>query len=996
MLRLAVTTVWITALLHSVAAQSGTCSNYGSLLSNGTCNCPPGFSPDSGCVTPTCDNPLMENTYRQPFSAVLAGNASTGCARQCTSGFEGPTCGVCTSDNACVAAVQALGTGSSSSSSNGMTLTNGLGNPVCSNGAWTWTEGFASCQVVNPTLQGVFTGSTILTIQKTVDPSESLSAPYGANGTMTAQLWYAPLTGNTTMVEQFFCAADSCVQGNRTAAQSTSSSFSSDGTVDWTCQNLRCTCIPGTTFCGAAGAPIDLTQTIDSLSDTLDITCDAATGTECAFKQSVLMTLFGASGLALSGCKWGECVLPSTINTLASALTGSSTAAVEGSSLSGGVIAGLAVLGAFVVALLALLAVGYRNQRGAASTPLPPVGLAWTNLSYHLPTRRRRLPLPTHAGDGNRHVDEGRAILTSLTATIAGGSFVSILGPSGAGKSTLVDLLAGVRKVGTRTGSIDFVESVPTSEDETKQGHVASFPGSDRIRVGYVDQTDLLPEMSTVREAVMFAADLKLGENSKELKRERVFTVLSQLGLVDVADTRIGSPEDSGKRGISGGERRRVSIARELVAQPAILIADEPTSGLDSTSALRILTALKALTTPEAGRRPTTVITTIHQPSSQLYHMFDDVILLANGGAQLYCGKAREAAAWWGSKGLHCPEGWNPADFMLDIASDPPAAFLPLRPALTDRKSSYASASSAFVPRMFLRNSNALQRQDRKPTTVALTQVEALLGRQSKQLVRDPTLLLMHNILAVIVGVIVGGMYFQVKTTIGGFQSRVGALFFMGCLIAFASLSALSNFARAKRLFMRERARGYYNPSAWLATELVLDILPLRIAPSIVLSVIVYWMVGLAKDASHFFKFLLIILLFSICMTVWNFLLAAAIDDTGSAILISAIINLFQMAFAGFFVNLSSIPPVLRWLQYVAPLKYALEALTVNEVGAGLMISDELAGAKVQISAEIIMQTLFGFKQTAYYRDVLVLFAFIVGFAVILSALVMLRLRELR
>lgn len=154
---------------------------------------------------------------------------------------------------------------------------------------------------------------------------------------------------------------------------------------------------------------------------------------------------------------------------------------------------------------------------------------------------------------------------------------------------------------------------------------------------------------------------------------------------------------------------------------------------------------------------------------------------------------------------------------MLDIASDPPAAFLALRPALTDRKSSYASASfppgstaaplatpevssmpllphrgasSAFVPRMFLRNPNALQRQDRKPTTVALTQVEALIDRQSKQLVRDPTLLvsspllnfrhnescacnqfalqLMHNILAVIVGVIVGGMYFQVKTTIGG------------------------------------------------------------------------------------------------------------------------------------------------------------------------------------------------------------------------------------
>ncbi|BGP03106.1 hypothetical protein NBRC10513v2_006830 [Rhodotorula toruloides] len=155
-------------------------------------------------------------------------------------------------------------------------------------------------------------------------------------------------------------------------------------------------------------------------------------------------------------------------------------------------------------------------------------------------------------------------------------------------------------------------------------------------------------------------------------------------------------------------------------------------------------------------------------------------------------------------------------------------------------------------------------------------------------------------------------------------------------------------------------------------------------------------MVGLAHDAAHFFKFLLILILFAICTTLWNFVLAAAIDDTGSAILVSSVLNLFQMAFAGFFINLRSIPPVLRWLQWLAPLKYALEAVTINEVGAGLMIVDELAGAKVQISAEIIMQTLFGFKQNAYYRDVLVLFAFIVGFALILIATVLVRLRELR
>lgn len=155
-------------------------------------------------------------------------------------------------------------------------------------------------------------------------------------------------------------------------------------------------------------------------------------------------------------------------------------------------------------------------------------------------------------------------------------------------------------------------------------------------------------------------------------------------------------------------------------------------------------------------------------------------------------------------------------------------------------------------------------------------------------------------------------------------------------------------------------------------------------------------MVGLAASAAAFFKFLLILVLFSICMTTWQFLLAALIDDVGSAILISSVVILFEMAFAGFFVNLSSIPPVLRWLQWLAPLKYALEAVTVNEVGAGLMIVDELAGARVQISAEIIMQTLFGFEQSAYYRDVLVLFAFIAGFAILLVLFVLLRLREMR
>ncbi|BGP03105.1 hypothetical protein NBRC10513v2_006829 [Rhodotorula toruloides] len=880
----------LVSLLATHSLAQSTCSNYGTLLSNGTCDCPPGFDPATSCTLAACDNPLESNFARQPFSAVLAGNASTGCARQCTSGFVGPNCNVCTENQACASALQSVsgGGGGAGSSSNGMSLTNGLGEPVCSTGPWTWTEGFASCDVVNPTLQSVFSGFTTLTIQKTVSPTQSLSSPFGTNGTMTAQLWYAPLSGNTTVIEQFFCAAEECAQTNTTTGNA-------GGEVDWSCQNLRCTCIPGTTFCGAPGSALDLTSTIDGLSGPLDITCDAATGTMCAFKQDVLKTLFGANGLSLSGCRWGECVLPGTVSALADALAGKGpTGGGGGGGLSGGVIAGLAVLGGVVGALLVLLALGKASQRrarrkareedekvllvasagaatlhsgaggscGSASSSshqdtsekpidsppssLPAIGLEWSNLSYTLPPTPRFSLLPSSSSSAPR---EGKQILSSLSARVEPGSFVSILGPSGAGKSTLVDLLAGVRKSGKREGRVELVNLGGGEGEE--------------VRIGYVDQADELPQTSTVREAVMLAAELKLGEIPHEKKRDRVFEVLTQLGLLDVADSIIGSPEGSGTRGISGGERRRVSIALELVARPAVLIADEPTSGLDSTSALRILTALKALTlpSPSPSSRPTrrtTVICTIHQPSSQLYHLFDDVLLLAQGGTQLWFGKAGRAREWWEGKGVRCPEGWNPADFLLDLATSPPAAFLPLRPSPTTRKSAtslpsspphttpelpYTSTPSSRpflpTPRSLLRNTNAHQRASRKPTTTAMTQVEVLAKREARNLVRDKGLVLMHNVVPTIVGLFVGGMFYKVNLTIGGFQSRVGALFFLGCLIAFASLSALSNFAHAKRIFIRERARGYYSPVTWLASKLVFDIVPLRLVPTIVLATIV-------------------------------------------------------------------------------------------------------------------------------------------------------------
>ena len=137
-----------------------------------------------------------------------------------------------------------------------------------------------------------------------------------------------------------------------------------------------------------------------------------------------------------------------------------------------------------------------------------------------------------------------------------------------------------------------------------------------------------------------------------------------------------------------------------------------------------------------------------------------------------------------------------------------------------------------------------------------------------------------------------------------------------------------------------------------------------------------YWMAGLAHEAAHYFKFLFILALYTLAMTLYvspstflsfilsiepfslrlqNFLLGTLFRNGGIAILLSALSALYQMTFAGFFVHLTSIPPVLRWLQWLCPLKYTLEALSVNEVGSGLMIQDTLQGVPVNVSASLIM-----------------------------------------
>ncbi|KAG8858527.1 hypothetical protein FRB96_005199 [Tulasnella sp. 330] len=875
----------------------------------------------------------------------------------------------------------------------------------CNTGAIVYTSGEMSCQVINPTLQAIFPGQTYLNILRTLDPTQSAlnNVSYlGGKNAVLAQLFYDG-------TETFNCAANNCTQGIDWGS----------GAVDWQCSNLQCICLPGSSFCGASST--DLTKTINDLGGTLGINCDPPTNgsSSCAFQQDVLDQLFGSSGLSLSGCTFGECV-QSAIVTRSSNATTSSSLGGSGTHLSGGVIAGLAVVGALLLLAFLTFLLGLRTQGRAKSSGATGfgggvseaerkqgVGIAWNNVGYSIRRagtnrglRRRFRGASKPSGD----YDDGKVILNSVSGRVKPGEMMAILGPSGAGKTTLVELLAGKNKEGAATGSVEFFSS--TGEGPSR-----------RPRVAFVDQSDILPSELTVREALLFAARLRLPESVHESdKMARVFEVLNQLGLADLADTRIGKTGGEG-RGVSGGEMRRISIGLELVGRPEILILDEPTSGLDSVSALKVSHVLQQLA--RDPNYPTTVIASIHQPSSNLYRTFDQVLVLSNG-MSLYEGVGGlEPSTYFASRGYPCPPMYNIADHLLDLAANPPAGLLTTdatssksnqtrvdNPAEKPQYSTHIPLQNLEAPsgskerRVWMQSSHgkllSSQQVSGGYTTTFLTQLEVLSGREWLNLKRDRALFLAHVAIAAVLGVFCGGLYYKTGITIAGFQSRIGSLFFLGSLISFSALSALYNIVEIKALFLRERGGRYYSPTAWLLSRIIFDVIPLRLIPTVIVSTITYWMAGLSPHADRFFKFLLILVLFSLAMTLFNFVLACVFRNGGIAILLSALFNLFTMTFAGFFVHLDSIPPVLRWLQWLCPLKYALEALSVNEVGSGLMIQDVLSGVPVDVSAQLIMNLLFGFGANNYYRDVLVLFGFVAGFAILLVMSVGLLLRERR
>ena len=435
--------------------------------------------------------------------------------------------------------------------------------------------------------------------------------------------------------ESFYCALEDCKWKDETTETKNITSYK--------CENVKCRCIPGRMLCGKDGT-VDITDFL--LEEIKGPATFVSTRTEGGSKDDgskfsepgmndLISQVFGDKSITLN-CTSGECLHKSEVPGYSRPVKKINTPLIAG------VIAGVAL---FIVALILLI---FFFNRRSGRARYGPIRLDSDEEEENAKLMADHKPAALYFE--NVHYDlKGKKILSNITGSVHPGELLAIMGASGAGKTSFLDIVARKKKRGVVMGDF-WLNGEKVADDEF------------RSVIGFVDQEDTMLPTLTVHETILDSALLRLPkEMSTAAKEQKVEDVERQLGIYHIRHQIIGSEEGSG-RGISGGEKRRVGIACELVTSPSILFLDEPTSGLDAYNAFNVVECLVTLV--KTYNR--TVVFTIHQPRSNIVALFDQLMLLAEGRL-VYSGPFHKCQSYFDSIGYACPPGFNIADYLVDL-----------------------------------------------------------------------------------------------------------------------------------------------------------------------------------------------------------------------------------------------------------------------------------------------------------------------------------------
>ncbi|TVU51300.1 hypothetical protein EJB05_02711, partial [Eragrostis curvula] len=404
-----------------------------------------------------------------------------------------------------------------------------------------------------------------------------------------------------------------------------------------------------------------------------------------------------------------------------------------------------------------------------------------------------------------------KAILSGVSGIARPGEVLAIMGPSGCGKSTLLDALAG-----RLSGSV------------TQKGDILINGCRQKLAYGtsaYVTQDDVLMTTLTVREAVHYSAHLQLPSAMPALaKRERAEETLREMGLEGAADTRIGG---WAHKGISGGQRRRVSVCMEILTRPALLFLDEPTSGLDSAASFHVVSRIARL----ARREGMTVLAAVHQPSTEVFDLFHGLCLLAYGRT-IFFGPAAETNRFFTAAGFPCPSLMNPSDhFLRTVNKDfdneesvDDEERVTTSQAIDRLANSYKSSVHMENVKRQIANirktsSGAPVKKQSQPSF--LTQSLVLTKRSFVNMYRDLGYYWLRFAIYIALCLTVGTIFYDVGHSFGSIQARGSLLNFVAAFLTFMAIGGFPSFVEDMKIFARERLNGHYSVSSFVIANTV-------------------------------------------------------------------------------------------------------------------------------------------------------------------------------
>ncbi|CAI0423363.1 unnamed protein product [Linum tenue] len=562
---------------------------------------------------------------------------------------------------------------------------------------------------------------------------------------------------------------------------------------------------------------------------------------------------------------------------------------------------------------------GVSAKRGMV-LPFTPLAMSFDSVNYYV-------DMPPEMKE--QGVAEDRLqLLREVTGSFRPGVLTALMGVSGAGKTTLMDVLAGRKTGGYIEGDI----------------RISGFPKKQETfaRIsGYCEQTDIHSPQVTIRESLIFSAFLRLPkEVSKEEKmvspaQKFVDEVMELVELESLKDAIVGLP---GVSGLSTEQRKRLTIAVELVANPSIIFMDEPTSGLDARAAAIVMRTVR--NTVDTGR---TVVCTIHQPSIDIFEAFDELLLMKRGGQVIYAGplgrNSHKIVEYFESiPGVpKIKDMYNPATWMLEVSSISAEVRLGMDFAEHYKQSSLAQRNKALVKELSTPPQGAkdlyFATQFSQPTW---GQFKSCLWKQWWTYWRSPDYNLVRFFFTLAAALMVGTIFWKVgtkKDSSSDLTMVIGAMYASVLFIGINNCSSVQPIVAVERtVFYRERAAGMYSELPYALSQVVSEI-PYVFVQTTYYTLIVYAMMSFQWTAAKFAWFFFISFFSFLYFTYYGMMTVSVTPNHQVAAIFAATFYALFNLFSGFFIPRPRIPKWWVWYYWICPVAWTVYGLILSQYG---------------------------------------------------------------